>query len=273
MRLSLNGRDWGGAWTRPWILVGKGLGGAIAAAYAAKHAGRVAGLVLWDWDPEFGKDRINFYPYQAAHFANQLAIGTFFDRQMQLQEDGKYISLMFVNRAHHLNPMEDAQGCEFNMDHHFYLADYNPGIAWAMLRAAVTKAKVLFLWSQNSRDWSYGRMNEIAESLKQGEHREVETATVARGTTIDAESKHAVEDFAKLYKSCSGHLLSFADNIDREARAALKAQGLARYEKVSEAEIAQKTAEKESKRMAAREAAQAMSTEDNPIHIDDDLLD
>ena len=39
VRLSLNGRDWGGAWTRPWVLGGRGMGAAIAAAYAAKHKG------------------------------------------------------------------------------------------------------------------------------------------------------------------------------------------------------------------------------------------
>ena len=273
VRLSLNGRDWGGAWTRPWVLLGRGMGAAIATAYAARHPGRCAGLVLWDFDPEWPKDRINFYPYQAAHFANQLATASFLNDKLQLQEDGKYLSITFVNRLHHLDVLEDARGCEFNMDHHFFVSDFNPGIAWALLREAATKAKLLFLWSQNSREWSYGRMHEIATSLHQGEHRHVETATVARGTTIDAESKHAVEDFSKLYMSSSGHIRAFADSIDREARSVLKAQGLARYEKISDAELAQKKAEQESVRMAAREAAEAMSAEDKPITIDDDLLD
>ena len=57
------------------------------------------------------------------------------------------------------------------------------------------------------------------------------------------------------------------------ARSALKAQGLVRYEKVTEEEIAMKNAEKESQRMAAKEAAEAMAKEDVPIDIDDDLLD
>ena len=273
VRLSLNGRDWGGAWTRPWVMIGRGIGAGIATAYAARHPGRCAGLVLWDFDPEWGKDRLNFYPYQAAHFANQLAIASFFNDKLQLQEDGKYLSITFVNRAHHLNVMEDNQGCEFNMDHHFFVSDYNSGIAWAMLREAATKTKILLCWSQNSREWSYGRMNEIADSLRQAEHRDVSTATIVRGTTIDPESKHAVEDFAKLYKSSAGHFINFADAIDREARQVLKASGRARYEKVSDAEIAQKAAEKESNRMAAREAAEAMSAEDKPISMDDDLLD
>ena len=46
-----------------------------------------------------------------------------------------------------------------------------------------------------------------------------------------------------------------------------------RYEKISEAEIAQQKAEKEAARMAAKEAAEAMAKEDKPIEIDDELLD
>jgi hypothetical protein len=116
-------------------------------------------------------------------------------------------------------------------------------------------------------------MQEVAPSLKQGEHRLVETATVNRGTAIDKESGHAIENFAKLYDSVSSHLMGFADAIDREAREALRAQGLARYEKITDAEIAAKKAEAESTRMAAREAAEAMASEDRPIQIDEDLLD
>ena len=273
VRLSLNGRDWGGAYTRPWVIVGKGMGGAIASAYAARHKGRVAGCVLWDFDPEWPKDRINFYPFQAAHFNCQQAMGSFFNDKLQLQDDGKYLSIVFVNRAYHLDVTNDHMGAEFTMDHRFFVGDYHPGIAWSMLREAATKAKVLLLWSQNSREWTYGRMHEIATALKQDEHCGVETGTVARGTTIDKESGNAVEDFAKLYLSTSSHVLAFADAIDKEARSALKAQGLARYERISDAEIAAKAAEDESKRMAAREAAQAMSANDEPIEVDDDLLD
>ena len=273
VRLSLNGRDWGGAFTRPWVLVGRGMGAAIACAYAAKHRGRVGAVALWEFDPEWPKDRVNFYPYQAAHFANQLALASFFNDKLGLQEDGKYLSITFVNRAHAVDPMEDNKGCAFNMDPRFFISHFNPGIAWSLLREASAHCKVLLLWSQNSREWSYGRLNEIATSLRQGEAKSVETATVSRGTAIDRESGHAVEDFTKLYASSSGLLLAFADSLDREQRAALKAQGLVRYEKVSAEEIAQAKADKESARMAAREAAEAMAKEDAPIHIDDDLLD
>ena len=138
MRLSLNGRDWGGAYTRPWVLVGRGTGAAVAVAYASQHKGRVAGLVLWDYDPEFPKDRVNFYPYQAAHFQNQGALAAFFNEQFGLQDkhnedSGKYLAILFINRAHAMDIMEDAKGCEFNMDPHFFVADYNPGIGTSAL--------------------------------------------------------------------------------------------------------------------------------------------
>jgi len=272
VRLSLNGRDWGGAFTRPWVIVGRGTGAAVASAYASKHKGRVAGCVLWDFDPEWPKDRLNFYQFQAAHFNCLCSCESFFDHQLGLQEDGKYLPIVFVNRAHQVDIYEDAKGCELNMDKYFFVADYNPGIAWSMLRSAAAHSKILFLWNQNSREWSYARMNEVASSLRQGEHQSVDTATVNRGTSIDKESGHAIEDHAKLYQSSSAHILAFADAIDREARLALKAQGLARYEKVSEAEVAAKKAEREAARMAAREAAQAMAAEDKPIEVDDELL-
>ena len=37
VRLSLNGRAWGGEFTRPWVLAGRGMGAAVAVAYAAQH--------------------------------------------------------------------------------------------------------------------------------------------------------------------------------------------------------------------------------------------
>ena len=273
VRLSLNGRDWGGAFTRPWVLCGRGMGAAVATAYAAKHKGRVSGLALWDFDPEWPKDRLNFYPFQAAHFTSIKAIGSFFNDRLGLQEDGKYLSIQFVNRAHFVDPHEVHKGCAFDMDPHFFLADFNPGIAWAMLREAASACEVRLLWSQNSREWSYGRLGEIAASLKQGEHRGVETSTVSRGTAIDKESGHAIEDRAKLFASVSGLLLGFSDAIDKEARSALRAQGLARYEKVSEEDVEQKAARMEAARMEAREVAEAMASHDKPIDLPDELLE
>ena len=42
VRLSLNGRAWGGEFTRPWVLAGRGMGAAVAVAYAAQHKVRVS---------------------------------------------------------------------------------------------------------------------------------------------------------------------------------------------------------------------------------------
>ena len=93
VRLSLNGREWGGAHTRPWVLCGKGMGGAVAAAYAARHVGRVAGLVLWDYDPEWPKDRLCFYPYQAGHFLDQEPLAVLLGQTLGLEKDPKYLSI------------------------------------------------------------------------------------------------------------------------------------------------------------------------------------
>ena len=68
-------------------------------------------------------------------------------------------------------------------------------------------------------------------------------------------------------------LLGFSDAIDKEARSALRAQGLARYEKVSEEDVEQKAARMEAARMEAREVAEAMASHDKPIDLPDELLE
>lgn len=39
----------------------------------ARHPGRVAGLVLWDYDPDMPTTRLCFSPHQAGHFRGQAA--------------------------------------------------------------------------------------------------------------------------------------------------------------------------------------------------------
>jgi len=273
VRLSLNGRDWGGAWTRPWVLCGKGMGAAVAIAYAVRHAGRVAGLCLWEFDPEWPKDRLNFYPYQAAHFANQMAIGAFFNDKFNLNDESKYMSIMFTNQAYHVDFNEDAAGCKFKMDPYFFLSDFNSGIAWTLLREAATKCKIMFLYTENSREWSYPRVMEVVDSLQQGAAVSVRCSIVHRGTIIDAESKQAVEDFSKLFASAEQHILSFADAIDREARAELKSKGGVRYEKYTEAEIYDRWERRQAELQAAKEAAAMMKQDDTPIHFNPDDFD
>ena len=71
----------------------------------------------------------------------------------------------------------------------------------------------------------------------------------------------------------NSQLSDFADALDKEARAALKAQGLAKYERVTVEEQEQAAAEKEAARMAAREVAEAMSSQDKPLEFSDDMFD
>ena len=73
------------------------------------------------------------------------------------------------HQAYHVDINEDSAGCKFKMDPYFFLTDFNPGIAWTLLREAATKCKVMFLHTENSREWSYTRATEIMNSLQQGD--------------------------------------------------------------------------------------------------------
>ena len=263
VRLSLNGREWGGAWTRPWLLGGKGMGAALAVAYATRHAGRVGGLALWEYDPEWPKARLCFCPYQAALMAKLIAAGSLLDAWLGLGEDSKYLSIEFANRMYQLNVDEDNAGVRLRMDPHFFLADFNAGVAWTQLRAAAAAVKVLLVHTENSRDWTYERAMEVAASLRQGGAAGVQTAVGNRGTQVD-EFKSVSDDPAKLLASVASHVLGFADALDRDARAALRAKGQVRYEPITTAELEEKAAAAESVRLAAKEAARAMRRDDEP---------
>lgn len=97
------------------------------------------------------------------------------------QDDTKYMSLTFTNQAYHVDLAEDAKGCKFKMDPYFFLADFNAGIAWTMLREAAVKCNILILHTENSREWSYTRAMEVVDSLQQGDARSVQCAIVNRG--------------------------------------------------------------------------------------------
>ena len=157
VRLSLNGRDWGGAFTRPWVLCGRGMGAAVATAYAAKHKGRVSGLALWDFDPEWPKDRLNFYPYQAAHFPCQEACAAMLNATMHLKENSKHLALQFINMAYALDEADNYAGVRFRIDPFFFLAHFNAGVAWTLLRAVAARCRLLLLHTENSREWSSRR--------------------------------------------------------------------------------------------------------------------
>eukprot|EP00962_Isochrysis_galbana_P001542 scaffold396_cov127-Isochrysis_galbana.AAC.12 len=267
VRLSLNGRDWGGAYTRPWVLCGKGMGGAVAAAYAARHEGRVAGLALWDYDPDFPKERLCFSPYQAGHFRGQEPLAALLAKQMGLKDDAKYLAITFTNRAEYVDPADEKAGCRFRVDPYFFLSDMSPGLAWTQLRAVAPRTHILLVHNQSSLDWSYERAMEVRRALEQpsehGEARGVRLVVASRGTMLD-EDKNIVEDLQKLYGGIAAHIRGFADGIDRAARAKLRAEGVARYEPIAEQEIEAKQAEREAIRQAAREAAGFMAKEDPP---------
>mmetsp|Transcript_9226 Transcript_9226/g.29252 ORF Transcript_9226/g.29252 Transcript_9226/m.29252 type:complete len:481 (-) Transcript_9226:223-1665(-) len=265
VRLSLNGRDWGGAFTRPWVLCGKGMGGAVAVAYAARHPGRVAGLMLWDYDPDMPTTRLCFSPHQAGHFRGQEPLAALLAEQLGLQRDAKYLAITFTNRCEHVDPSDEKAGCRFKVDPHFFLSDWSPGLAWTQLRAVAPSVRLLLVHNQSSLDWTYERAVEVRSALEQpaegGEPAGVQLVVASRGTVLD-EEKNLVEDLQKLYGGIAAHVRTFASDIDRVARDKLRAQGAVRYERIAEEELEAKQAEKEAIRQAAREAAGFMAKED-----------
>eukprot|EP00967_Tisochrysis_lutea_P150221 scaffold290184_cov33-Tisochrysis_lutea.AAC.1 len=267
VRLSLNGRDWGGAYTRPWVLCGKGMGGAVAVAYAARHEGRVAGVMLWDYDPDFPKERLCFSPYQAGHFRGQEPLAALLAQQMGLKDDAKYLAITFTNRCEHIDPNDEKAGCRFRVDPYFFLADMSQGLAWTQLRAIAPRTHILLVHNQSSLDWTYERAMEVSRMLQEpsehGDARGVRLVVASRGTMLD-EEKNLVEDLQKLYGGIAAHIRTFADGIDKAARAKLRAEGTVRYERIAQEEIDAKMAEREAIRQAAREAAGFMAKEDPP---------
>jgi len=265
VRLSLNGRDWGGAYTRPWVLCGKGMGGAVAVAYAARHEGRVAGLILWDYDPDLPKERLCFSPYQAGHFRGQEPLAALLAKQLGLRDDAKYLAITFTNRCEYVDVTDEKAGCRFRVDPFFFLADMSPGLAWTQLRAVAPRTHILLVHNQSSLDWTYERAMEVHRALGQpsehGETRAVKLVVASRGTVLD-EEKNIVEDLQKLYGGIAAHIRTFADAIDKAARAKHRAEGGARYEPIAQQEIEAKEAEREAIRQAAREAAGFMAKED-----------
>lgn len=218
VRLSLNGREWGGKFTRPWVLCGKGMGGAVATAYAARHEGRVAGVVLWDYEPEMPKERICFNPYQTAHFRDPEAVAALLARQLGLEDDAKYLAIHFVNKAEMVDEDDYKAGARFRMDPHFYLADINPGLAWTQLHAVAKSCRVLVVHTQESRDWSYERASRVVSILEEGAGDgtatgalSVRLAVASRGTKREEVTQgmsHIVEDLELLYKVRPRRVLS-----------------------------------------------------------------
>jgi len=113
----------------------------------------------------------------------------------------------------------------------------------------------------------------VAAALKQGEQRHVQMSIVSRGTTLD-ELKQPVEDFGVMYASVAAHALRFAEDLDAEERAQLRAKGAVRYETMTADEILERKYQAESRRLAAKEAARNMQQDDAPppeFNSDDEL--
>ena len=66
--------------------------------------------------------------------AKLIAAGSLLDAWLGLGEDSKYLSIEFANRMYQLNVDEDNAGVRLRMDPHFFLADFNAGVAWTQLR-------------------------------------------------------------------------------------------------------------------------------------------
>ena len=182
VRLSLNGREWGGKYTRPWALCGKGMGAAVGAAYASRHVGRVAALVAWDYDPEWPKDRMCFWPYQAGHFIGQEPLGALLASHLGLERDAKYLAIQFVNRARHVDESDEKAGCRFRMDPRFFLGDVGPGVCWTQLRAAASSCRVMLMHTQ-ARSWGVRPMPRAhGPSASETRQQHLSLATAARRT-------------------------------------------------------------------------------------------
>ena len=229
--------------------------------------------MLWDYDPEWPKDRLNMYPYQAAEFACQEACAALLHDTMKLEGNTKQLALEFTNRAYLVDEKDNYAGVRFRIDPRFYLAHFNPGVAWTQLRAVAAQCKLLLLHTENAADWTYARASEVAAALKQGEQRHVQMSIVSRGTTLD-ELKQPVEDFGVMYASVAAHALRFAEDLDAEERAQLRAKGAVRYETMTADEILERKYQAESRRLAAKEAARNMQQDDAPppeFNSDDEL--
>ena len=96
---------------------------------------------------------------------------------------------------------------------------------------------------------------------------------VSRGTVLD-ELKQVQEDFGVMFASAAAHTLRFAEALDAEQRAELKAKGAVRYEAMTEDEILERKYQAESRRLAAKEAAANMRQDDAPppeFNSDDEI--
>lgn len=215
VQLSLNGRDWGGAFTRPWVLGGRGTGAAVAAAYAARELGRgrVAGLFLVDYDPSWPKDRTAFYRYQAAHFGSGHEAAAALNATLGLRGDAARIGRQLALRIEEAEEDEERSGARFRLDPFFLIHDLDAHVAARDLRNAAWRCHLELVHDEGASAWPRARAVELAEQLAGEQH-----ALSAVATPVAAATQPKVEETA-----LGAALVAFAARVDaaeaREARA------------------------------------------------------
>ena len=212
VKLSLNGRDWEGAYTRPWVLGGRGTGAAVACNYAARNPGRVAGLFLVDYDPAWPKDRLAFWRYQCAHFHSLSEAAAALNAVLGLRSDPRRIGRQIALRTVQVDDEDERRGTVLAMDPHFFVDDLEPHAAHRDLRTASFRCHTHVVHDGGGGAWPRERADALRAQL------EAEGALSATSAGVEASS------FEAEAKQLGGVLDEFASLVDadgaRNARAA-----------------------------------------------------
>ncbi|KAL1515829.1 hypothetical protein AB1Y20_002445 [Prymnesium parvum] len=219
VELGLNGVDAHGATTRPWHLVGRGLGAAVGAAYASRYRGRVRALTLIEYDPAWPKDRLCFSRFQAARFPLAASLAAMLDETLGLGGEPERVARALLRRAAPVDG-DEREGWAFKMDKAFFLSGHEEAAAWAELRRAAACCHVQWLAEERAAGvrLTRGRLDELAAALRAADPPPlpVRVGVVRRGG-LAAEAQGAAELLA------SFGALTDGDAARRERRERLAA--------------------------------------------------
>eukprot|EP00966_Prymnesium_polylepis_P229702 5314736-Prymnesium_polylepis.1 len=170
VEFGLNGVDAHGAVTRPWHLVGRGLGAAVGCAYAARYRGRVGALSLLSFDPSWPKDRVCFFAYQAATFPVVQSAAAMLDEKLGLKSDPQRVARALLWRAAP-HGGDEGSGWGFKMDPGFFLAGAQrvavaSGRAWSEGVAARCGAACGVTWRGEAWRGAAARSVRVAASAR-----------------------------------------------------------------------------------------------------------